>query len=101
MKRLAIVKDQTAVAALIPNVVANPTAPVNNAPDFLTHREREIFLSVAESHRTREFTAKLGIIAKAVGNHRTNLMRKLNLHDVASVMRYALEVGISEQKKPV
>jgi DNA-binding NarL/FixJ family response regulator len=36
-----------------------------------------------------------------VGNHRINLMRKLNLDDVASVTRYALEVGISEQKKPV
>ena len=36
MKRLAIVEDQTAVAALMRNVVANPTAPVNHAPDFLT-----------------------------------------------------------------
>jgi DNA-binding NarL/FixJ family response regulator len=38
---------------------------------------------------------------KTVDNHRTNLMRKLNLHDVASLTRYALEVGIIEQKKPV
>ena len=90
-----------AVAALMRNVVANPTAPVTNAPDFLTNREREILQLVAESHSTREIAAKLGISAKTVGNHRTNLMRKLNLHDVASVTRYALEVGISEQKKPV
>ncbi|PHX85054.1 MAG: hypothetical protein CK538_08835 [Opitutia bacterium] len=101
MKRLAIVEDQTAVAALVRNVVANPTVPVNHAPAFLTHREREILQSVAESHRTREIATKLGIIAKTVGNHRSNLMRKLNLHDVASVTRDALEVGFSEQKKPV
>jgi DNA-binding NarL/FixJ family response regulator len=88
-----------AVAALMRNVVANPSAAANKAPDFLT--EREILQLVAESHSTREIAAKLGISAKTVDNHRTNLMRKLDLHDVASLTRYALEVGISEQKKPV
>ena len=101
MKRVAVVEDQPAVAALMRIVVTHATAPVNHAPDFLTHRERENFLSVAESHRTREFTAKLGIIAKAVGNHRINPMRQLNLHDFASVTPYALAAGFSEQKKPV
>jgi DNA-binding NarL/FixJ family response regulator len=90
-----------AVAALMRNVVANPSAAANKAPDFLTDREREILQLVAESHSTREIAAKLGISAKTVDNHRTNLMRKLDLHDVASLTRYALEVGISEQKKPV
>jgi RNA polymerase sigma factor (sigma-70 family) len=80
--------------------VANPSA-VNNAPDFLTDREREILQLVAESHSTREIAEKLGISVKTVDNHRTNLMRKLNLHDVASLTRYAIEVGIIEQKKPV
>ena len=101
MKRLAIVEDQTAVAALIRNVVANPTAPVKHAPDFLTHREREILQSGAESHRTREITAKFGMIAKTVGNHRTSPMRQLNLFDDANVTPYALAAGFSEQKKPV
>ena len=101
MKRLAIVEDQTAVAALMRNVVANPTAPANHAPDFLTHREREILQSGAESHRTREIAAKFGIIAKTVGNHRTSPMRQLNLYDVASVTPYALAAGFSGQKKPV
>ena len=45
--------------------------------------------------------AKLGISVKTVDNHRTNLMRKLNLHDVASLTRYALEVGLIEPKKTV
>jgi DNA-binding NarL/FixJ family response regulator len=89
-----------AVAALLRNVMANPTA-VNSAPDFLTDREREILQLVAESHSTREIADKLEISAKTVDNHRTNLMRKLNLHDVASLTRYALEVGLVEQKKPV
>jgi DNA-binding NarL/FixJ family response regulator len=88
-----------AVAALLRNVVANPST--SSASDFLTDREREILQLVAESHSTKEIAAKLSISVKTVDNHRTNLMRKLNLHDVASLTRYALEVGLIEQKKPV
>jgi len=36
---------------------------------------------------------------KTVDNTRTNLMRKLNLHDVASLTRYALDIGLIEPKK--
>jgi DNA-binding NarL/FixJ family response regulator len=86
-----------AVAALLRNVVANPSASAT--ADFLTDREREILQLVAESHSTKEIASKLGISVKTVDNHRTNLMRKLNLHDVASLTRYALEVGIIEPKK--
>lgn len=88
-----------AVAALLRNVVANPNT--GSAPDFLTDREREILQLVAESHSTKEIAAKLGISVKTVDNHRTNLMRKLNLHDVASLTRYALEIGLIEPKKTV
>lgn len=88
-----------AVAALLRNVVANPST--SNTADFLTDREREILQLVAESHSTKEIAAKLGISVKTVDNHRTNLMRKINLHDVASLTRYALEVGLIEHKKPV
>jgi DNA-binding NarL/FixJ family response regulator len=88
-----------AVAALLRNVVANPAA--SNASDFLTDREREILQLVAESHSTKEIAVKLGISIKTVDNHRTNLMRKLNLHDVASLTRYALEIGLIEPKKTV
>ena len=86
-----------AVDALLRNVVANPAA--SNAPDFLTDREREILQLVAESHSTKEIAAKLGISVKTVDNHRTNLMRKLNLHDVASLTRHALEVGLIQPKR--
>lgn len=86
-----------AVAALLRNVVANPAT--SNAPDFLTDCEREILQLVAESHSTKGIAAKLDISVKTVDNHRTNLMRKLNLHDVASLTRYALEVGLIETKK--
>ncbi len=80
------------VAALLRNVVANNTP--EGSPDVLTDREREILKLVAESNSTREIAQKLSISVKTVDNHRTNLMRKLNLHDVASLTRYALETGL-------
>jgi DNA-binding NarL/FixJ family response regulator len=85
-----------AVAALLRDVVANPGS--SNTPDFLTDREREILQLIAESHSTKDIAAKLGISMKTVDNHRTNLMRKLNLHDIASLTRYALDVGLIQPK---
>jgi DNA-binding NarL/FixJ family response regulator len=80
------------VATLLRAVVTNPSAAPSG--EMLTVREREILQLVAESHTTKEIAAKLAISAKTVDNHRTNLMRKLNLHDVAGLTRYALEQGI-------
>ncbi|MCC5025330.1 MAG: response regulator transcription factor [Candidatus Synoicihabitans palmerolidicus] len=76
--------------------MANPAA--SSTADFLTDREREILQLVAESHSTKEIALKLGISVKTVDNHRTNLMRKLNLHDVASLTRYSVEIGLIESK---
>jgi DNA-binding NarL/FixJ family response regulator len=85
-----------AVAGLLRNVIANPAA--SSTADFLTGREREILQLVAESNSTKEIASRLGISAKTVDNHRTNLMRKLNLHDVASLTRYALDIGLIEPR---
>ena len=85
-----------AIAAVLRNVVAHPESAAS--PDFLTDREREILQLVAEGHSTKEIAAKLGISAKTVDNHRTNLMRKLNIHDVASLTRHALELGLLENR---
>ena len=62
----------------------------------LTEREREVLQLVAEGHSTKEIASKLGISAKTVDNHRTNLMRKLNIHDIASLTRHVIETGFIE-----
>jgi DNA-binding NarL/FixJ family response regulator len=85
-----------AIASVLRNVVAHPES--GGSPDFLTEREREILQLVAEGHSTKEIATKLGISAKTVDNHRTNLMRKLNIHDVASLTRHALERGLLDDK---
>jgi len=86
-----------AIASLLRTVVAHPES--GGSPDFLTEREREVMQLVAEGHTTKAIAAKLGISAKTVDNHRTNLMRKLNIHDVASLTRHALELGLLEDKR--
>jgi DNA-binding NarL/FixJ family response regulator len=85
-----------AIASVLRNVVAHPES--GGSPDFLTEREREILQLVAEGHSTKGIAAKLGISAKTVDNHRTSLMRKLNIHDVASLTRHALEQGITDDR---
>ncbi len=67
-----------------------PESPV----DMLTPREREVLQLVAEGHTNASIAAKLGVSAKTVDTHRTNLMQKLNLHDVAAVTRFAIKHGI-------
>jgi DNA-binding NarL/FixJ family response regulator len=83
------------VATLLRTVVANKSS---DSIETLTDREREILKLVAESHSTKEIAQKLGISVKTVDNHRTNLMRKLDLHDVASLTRYALETGLIDHR---
>ncbi len=85
-----------AIADVLRTVVANPES--SSSPDFLTEREREILKLVAEGNSTKEIAAKLEISAKTVDNHRTNLMRKLNIHDVASLTRHAFESGLLDDK---
>jgi DNA-binding NarL/FixJ family response regulator len=82
-----------AVTQIIRTVAQHPER-ASLAPDPLTDREREILQLVAESHSTREIAEKLGLSSKTVDNHRTNLMRKLNLHDIASLTRHAIEIGL-------
>jgi DNA-binding NarL/FixJ family response regulator len=85
-----------AIASVLRNVVAHPES--GGSPDFLTEREREILKLVAEGYSTKAIGVKLGISSKTVDNHRTNLMRKLNIHDVASLTRYAFERGMIDHK---
>ncbi len=79
------------VAELLRDAVANPVSSRSPTVDILTAREREILQLIAESYSTKEVAAKLDISVKTAENHRTNLMKKLDLHDVASLTRYAIE----------
>ena len=84
------------VAQFLREAIANPSPNKAASIDILTAREREILQLIAESNSTKEVAAKLNISVKTAENHRTNLMKKLDRHDVASLTRYAIEQGLIE-----
>jgi DNA-binding CsgD family transcriptional regulator len=49
---------------------------------------------IANGHTTKEIAQRLGIKVKTVDAHRTNLMKELDIHDIASLVRYAIRVGL-------
>jgi len=59
-------------------------------PNSLTSRELEVIHLLAEGKSNKEVATSLGISTKTAEAHRINIMRKLNLHSIAEVVRYAI-----------
>jgi DNA-binding NarL/FixJ family response regulator len=64
-------------------------------PDPLTSREREILQRIAEGETTKEIAWRLRLSVKTVESHRINLMRKLDIHETATLVRYAIRRGLT------
>jgi DNA-binding NarL/FixJ family response regulator len=66
--------------------------PRSRATDItrLTARERQVLRLIAEGKTTKAIGAALGIAAKTADAHRTRLMKKLDIHDIAGLVRYAV-----------
>jgi RNA polymerase sigma factor (sigma-70 family) len=62
----------------------------------LSAREREVVQLVAEGRTNKEIATELGVSVKTVDAHRTNIMRRLNVHSVAELVRYAIRNKIIE-----
>ena len=62
--------------------------------DTLTEREREVIKLVAEGYKNREIAECLSVSIKTVEKHRSNLMRKLDLHSASALTTYAIENGL-------
>ena len=62
----------------------------------LTSREREIVQLLAEGKSSKEVASSLGISIKTAETHRANIMRKLDLHSVSELVRYAVRNQIIE-----
>ena len=63
--------------------------------DPLTSREREVVQRIAEGQTTKEIAADLGLGVKTVESHRINAMRKLDIHETATLVRYAIRRGLT------
>jgi DNA-binding NarL/FixJ family response regulator len=70
--------------------VGGPLSPLEQ----LTSRQREILQSIAEGKNTKEIASDLDISFKTVESHRLQLMERLNIHDIAGLVRYAIRSGL-------
>ena len=79
------------ISAAVADAIRTGASPPE---ERLTPRERQVLQLVAEGKTTKEIAAILEVSVKTVDAHRTNLMQKLDLHDVASLTRLAIRLGL-------
>ncbi len=60
----------------------------------LTVRQREVLQLIAEGCSTKEIAQRLNVSVKTADVHRTQLMKRLDIHDIAGLVRYAIRVGL-------
>jgi two-component system response regulator NreC len=64
------------------------------SPDPLSGRERQVLQLVGEGKSTKDIAVHLGISVKTAESHRARLMKKLDIHETASLVRYAIRRGL-------
>jgi len=62
----------------------------------LTERERQVLVLIAGGKSTKEAALALGISYKTADSHRSRILEKLNVHETASMVRYAIRAGLIE-----
>ena len=95
----AIAQGQTylcpEVAGAIVDAARDKTSLEGNASAKLGQREREVLALLAEGKSSSEIAARMHIAPSTVEVHRRNIMRKLGLHSVAELTKYAIREGLT------
>jgi DNA-binding NarL/FixJ family response regulator len=73
--------------------------PDFSGPDILSDREREVLQLMAEGNSTKQIAQKLHISVKTVETHRRQIMKKLDIHTVAELTKYAIRKGLTSLEK--
>lgn len=95
----AIARNETYLSpAVSRHVVGDYVRRTGGGPEgrleTLTPRQREILQLIAEGKSTKEIASILDVSVKTVETHRAQLMERLDIHDVAGLVRYAIRNGI-------
>lgn len=85
-----------ATQIILDGALKKDSIPVGLTRGCLTSREREIVQLVAEGKSSKEVASVLGISTKTAETHRMNVMRKLELHSVVDLVRYAMRNSVIE-----
>lgn len=97
----SVLKNQTAMSKKIADIVIHDYVRQAHAaaPDpkpGLSDREMEVLQMVAEGLPTKAMAHRLGLSIKTVETHRQQIMKKLDLHSVAALTKYAIREGLTE-----
>jgi DNA-binding NarL/FixJ family response regulator len=79
--------------SIAPDTSFEPSRESSEIPE-LTPRQMEVLTLIAHGASTREVASALKIAVKTVETHRAQLMQRLNIHDVAGLVRYAIKKGL-------
>lgn len=72
--------------------------PSDQPLDRLTPRQREVLQLVAEGRSTKDIAQALDLSVKTVETHRAEIMRRLDIHDLAGLVRFAVRTGLIEPR---
>ncbi len=82
-------------ASVIETFVRSQKDPdITEGYDLLSSREQQVFRLMVEGHATKEIADILCVSPKTVEKHRSNLMDKLDIHDLVGLVKYAIRIGI-------
>lgn len=94
----AVMRNETYLSpAVSKHVVSDYLRRIDDGPhaeEPLTARQREVLRLIAQGYTAREIAKALTISVKTVETHRTLLMERLDIHDIAGLVRYAIRVGL-------
>jgi DNA-binding NarL/FixJ family response regulator len=78
------------------NAVLQGMLTRSDTEEPLTARERQVLQLIAEGYTTKEISHLMTITVRTGESHRASLMEKLNIHNTAGLVRYALRQGLSQ-----
>lgn len=85
---------QKAAELIVKEYIQPGLAPQAGSKDRLSPREAEILRFIANGKNTKEIAYALELSTKTIETHRQNLMKKLNIHSIAGLVKYAIREGI-------
>jgi DNA-binding NarL/FixJ family response regulator len=85
---------QKAAELIVKEYIQPGLAPDAGAKDRLSPREMETLRFIANGKNTKEIAYALELSTKTIETHRQNLMKKLNIHSIAGLVKYAIREGI-------
>ena len=96
-----VMRGKTYVSSETPQDIVNTvdkTAQQKDLLNRLTPRQREILALIAEGQTTKKIACNLNISTKTVESHRSQLNERLDIHDVAGLVRFAIRTGLMKME---